>query len=282
MIPVEININYRSRWRRNRRLSFHLPESWSEIPEHIRFDSVLILSRFRGEEAQLRLLRLWTGIKKNIILGLTPQHLASILRVLDWVFAKDAKPYVSTYLHKGVTYYYPSEQFETGTAIEYPIADAYYRDYLEHGNPDDLIKLTATLCRPRKRNEADIIKTGDPREILASRDEAEARAKQLTDLPEEVQMMTFLYFDRIKALIHSTYGDYLFKGSDDEQDGGGLNFGWWSTYMDIAETGVFGNYEQVLQANFHTLCMFLAKRKSESDAREQKMNMAEAKQEIND
>ena len=83
-------------------------------------------------------------------------------------------------------------------------------------------------------------------------------------------MSVLLYFVGIKEYIAKNYGQFLFD-EDDEDDvniqsatAHFPNFGWWSAYLQIAESGVFGNYEQVLQTNFHRVIMFLIEKRKEA------------------
>ena len=58
-------------------------------------------------------------------------------------------------------------------------------------------------------------------------------------------------------------------GEGDES--GQINFGWWGKYIEIAESGVFGNLDQVYAARFYDIIVFLIQKKETYLAQKSKM-----------
>ena len=273
MTTFQINISKKRSWWPRRQHLFSLPDSWEEVEPTKKLKSILLLTRHKGAEAQLRLLRLWLGLKQKtfqrLLLTLTPEALTSILRLTDWVFAPDIFLYIENFHHNELEHTYPGRDFEAGIGVEYPVADEFYTAYLETGEREQLVRLTAALARPE----------GKP---ITSRTDALQRAETMQQLPDEVLTASFLYFDHVKKVIHDTF-QMLFKNpEEDSEESNVIDFGWWSRYEDIAETTIFGAVEQVQQQNFFTLCMYLVRKKSIADEQEQKMKMQKAKNQIND
>lgn len=75
------------------------------------------------------------------------------------------------------------------------------------------------------------------------------------------------------------YAATIFRQEEKDQDQEvqeatpGPYFGWWGVYMDIAESGLFGRLEDVHQANFHSICIYLSKKYLEARDRERRRDL---------
>ena len=94
-------------------------------------------------------------------------------------------------------------------------------------------------------------------------------------------MAVKLYFEGVKLYVYNTYGEWLFPKTEGEQTSGGLNFGWWGAFQNVAEANVFGNLEQVYQTRFHTVAVWMIRKQDAADQMEQQQNFATAKNEAN-
>src|SRR5690606_26772363 len=139
-------------------------------------------------------------------------------------------------------------------------------------------------CREENPDTAAALRRGDKRTLLNSREEAEARAERLAGLEPYLQFAVLLYFAGLKEYIYKTYKAWLFEDDDDdieeEKDGdeedddepvqreaapAQPDFGWWGIYQEAAEAGLFGRLDQVYQASFHDVAMWLVRQRIKAD-----------------
>ncbi len=195
---------------------------------------------------------------------LTENNIAALLDTLPWLQVRpDVVSPFHEFTHLDVTYYMPASHGMNMVALEYPIADAAFQDYLNTGKPAALLLLCATLCREAEPNAALAIQRGDKRRPLLSRSEATERAKALAGLDESIQAAVLYYFAGVKKFINETYGKVLFvqKEEEDAAATAGPSLGWWAIYFTVATDGPFGrDVEIVHQKRFHDVCLFLVNR----------------------
>lgn len=281
MIRAELKISYTFFyfWRKTKTFPLSLPEKWSEVPADLRLDSLRTLCKHEGEEARMRLLCLLTGLKRKVLFRLDDDKISLLTNHLAGITLQpSANPIISHFDHKGIRYYFPSDKFDNGRALEYPIADDFYKEYLETGDKIHLVNLVATLCRPRNTNEEEIKQTGDPRFKLYSDAHAKELGKTLVDLPFEICLAVKLYFEGVKLFVHQTYKTWLFPENSEGESSGGLSFGWWSIYFQASEAGL-GSLPEVHQLLFKEVCAWEISRRDAAQRLEQQQNFQNAKTE---
>lgn len=258
-----------------------IPEAWADLTATDRLRYLRYLITLDRPEALTKIAQDILSLPARRFRQLPPELFVQVVDKIAWMTAEATpEPLFTSFEYKGVRYHLPKAKFQNGTCLEYPIADDYYNAFVA-GDNEALLLLTATLCRKAKDKVNDVERTGDIRVEMLSRSEAEANAIRMTGLPMEVQIGVMLYFAGVKQYIHDTYAGWIFQkpdpdNADAESEGDGVMFGWWGVYMDIAESGVFGNLQQVYQSNFHTLCMYLTKKKKEADDAERRNLIANA------
>lgn len=219
-------------------------------------------------------------LSKGQMRGLDDIKLATLVEGLPWLnIVPIDQPIQKQLYYRGIRYRMPAAKFEDGTAFTFALADDFFNAYME-GDEEALLHLFATLARPLRCGQ---------RKPLISRDEALRRSRWLKRIDPTWLAATWMYWAGVKAFVHSTYGSWLFQQTEQEEEdeeetspqgpdtgaSAGPDFGWWGKYMEVAETGVFGNVKQVHQTNFHDICVFLVKK--EADHRRQKADMDAAK-----
>jgi hypothetical protein len=253
-----------------------LPESWEEVQG--RKNRLKVLKCLLAKDpmiARLRVLRQLLKLPRLVFLSLDEYQVNDILPYIHWVEEKPLPiPLIQSFNHRGTKYFLPKAQFQNGACIEYPMADEFYLDFVQSGNPESLINLVATLCRPKRPEQREVLSSGDIRIPLKSRAEVLERAQRLKKMSPKKMMAVLLYFSGVKAYIHELYAGWIFPTKEEAEEGLEPKeenmFSWWGVYLDIAEAGTFGNYQSVLQTNFHTVCMFLVKKKKEADDQKRK------------
>jgi hypothetical protein len=191
---------------------------------------------------------------------MTISHISDILRAwhmdYDWKDMHIAPAWRMLWMR----YVQPPTDFRTGTLREFIYMDEYLQE-------NDVLHLTALLYR-RQVDDQDSLKRDDKRERLVSRDQV----TQLAAILERYQHLSSVrrmmagalwYAYGVKHLVHDLYGSRLFASEDTNIS---HNLGWTSTALQVAEQGVFGSYESVLDTTLHEVLAYLLVKKSESEA----------------
>jgi hypothetical protein len=259
MHAVELTIRHRLRTRTYRR---DLPATWNEVPEARRLRVLRWLLQYPGATGQVRALRDVLALPASVFKALDDAEVAALLAHCNaWMHVGvSASPRLEQFTHKGRTYYLPSAHGINLAAIEYPIADEAFMQFVRDQKPEAAHMLVATLCREQEPDEALRRRRGDQRVPLLSRFEAEARAKDLEGLDADVIVTVLLYFAGVKEFVHKSYGAVLFdapEGDDESEEKPDPGLGWWGLYFQVATEGPFGDVERVYQTPFHDVCLYL-------------------------
>lgn len=275
-MPIPVELKYRRwwRWHTKRR---DLPASLEEVPAARRLPLWRALTTARGEAGRVFALRYLLDVKPRVFRRLSVDHVAALLDALPWLQVQpDAKAPFPAFEHGGVTYHLPSDHGMNLVALEFPIADKAFLDYVQHGKPEALLLLCATLCREADPDDAQATLRGDVRVPLLSMSQAKKRAERLAGLDESTMAGVLYYFAGVKEFINQTYGKVLFEEPKDDDDApapSAPSLGWWGIYFTVATDGPFGDEDRVHQKRFHTVCMYLVDRIRQQKAAEMKARM---------
>jgi hypothetical protein len=260
-----------------------LPQGWSEVPRKKRlkyFELSVLASRKAMRQVVLDLLHLPRRVEKRI----RADELAAMIQSLDWMLPKPdcLDPVLTDFTHKGQEYILPKPGFENGTCLEFAIADDIYNQFRINQAPENLILLAATICREPNPDTHAALAIGDRRIPLNDRAEVDVRAKKLHGMPAAVALAVLYYFVGVKMMVSETYHE-LFDAAappaeEDEEpmqqaSADGPRFGWWSIFLQVAKTGILGDYNQLLHRRLHLVCMTLLEQKDEAE----KMRRAQEK-----
>lgn len=283
-MPVNVAIELpRRRWLPFTRRTYRrdLPASWMEVEQSRRLFLWRDLLSAQGEAGRIKALRSLLRLPRRVRRALSADHVAGMLQALPWLEATpDPRPPFPSFRHGGREYHLPNAHGMNLVAIEYPIADEAFVQYIKTGDKAQLRLLCATLCREAEQDQAAVERRGDPRVPLLSRPEAEARAERLKKVPDHVLSGVMLYFAGVKEYVHRSYGKVLFEEPDTDNDGNPVpastkpSLGWWSVYFNVAHDGPFGDVERVYQTAFHDVCLYLVDRIRAQREEETRMRLA--------
>lgn len=150
-------------------------------------------------------------------------------------------------------------------------------DFLGHHADEDPLApyhMLATICRQKNPDKESAIKREDIRIPLVSRDQVKAFAKVMKRyddawiLRPQIRFATaaaLLFTLYMKKFVNERYIARLNQGTDPNDNNNQLDFGWHTIAQQIAESGVFGNIDDVYDYNIHDLCIYLINKKQESD-----------------
>jgi hypothetical protein len=255
-------------WRR--RYTLNIPQRWSELSKDDRrkwWRWAAILPPEKVRQKLITHLLPW-----RLRAQLTDLDANAILSQLEWVSVKPScdEVAVESFHFEGIEYVFPSAKGGNITAIEYALADEFYQQGVA-GDENGYLMLTACLWREALKSDKKALKRGDRRSRLFSREEVEARAETLKRAPTEMHIQAIAWWVGFKTLMREMYKTWLFSDPDEEEDEEGIekaakpsgpDFGWWGIYLDIAETGIFGDIKQVHQTPIHDICIYMVKRKA--------------------
>lgn len=234
-----------------------LPSRLSELTQQDWRSSALSESVITGDDTRLKMsiIQMRYPVLYKVMRA---DHIAEIIRT--WSFEYDWKntPVIEAHHLPFMRYVAPPPDFRTGTLREFIYMDEYLAE-------NDILHLTALLYRREVRSR-DYVAKDDYRIRLISRDQVAimARTLQRHDCTGIRRMMAgaLIYAYAIKHLVHELYGSRLFQGESTVSH----NLGWTATALQVAEQGVFGSYENVLDVTLHEVMAYLLVKKSESDA----------------
>ncbi len=272
MLTVEIISKKRRRltlfWRR--RFSFAFPQSWAEVPARSRalWWSICV------EKVDVCAAHLVTKIiPQRWRRGLSDEDRKALVAAMEWSKPKPdcASIPVPEQKYKGSTFAFPAANGENLACLEFALCDDLYGQYVSKQDSAALNLLTWALWREKEPDSKLRAARGDDRVLLSGIGEVREREKHYGTAPVEMQVQSLLYFAGLKQYLQAVYGAYIFEQPDDDDDtppqpaSTTPNFGWWGIFQAVAEAGIFGDNEKVFQTNLHEVCVYLVRKKVESD-----------------
>ena len=208
----------------------------------------------------------WRQRKKNAIIKMLDANWIHTLMVdtsfLGWMIAppKITKYFISSFWCGGIYYTGPPKKILNITASEMVFAYTFFKQYSQTSEEATLNRLLAVLYRPM--NPLSILRSfaygynGDKRMPLNTY-LFEKRVTRFAKLPMHTKMGIFLQFSSAWAQLEKQKAyEYVFNSvqkSNAKED----PFVWEKIMMKMAESGVFGNYNEVqkMDKDRFFLCM---------------------------
>ena len=242
-----------------------LPQKLSELRHDVWRSSSFVDALIDSDDIRLHLsiLKLYYPWMVKVLL---PSRISELLH--HWRLDYDFKDMHIAPAHAllWIKWQAPPTDFRTGTLREFIYMDEYLAD-------NDILHLTALFYRPRVDTD-EAVARDDYRSRLVSRDQVERYAhtlqRHMSDGVRRMMAASLIYAYATKQLIYDLYGSRLFEGGGETPPR--HNLGWTATALQVAEQGVFGSYEQVLDTTMHEVLAYLLIKKSEADAMEAARN----------
>lgn len=267
-------------------LDRQLPEQWSDLtPAQVWHCMDLIITGAPRRQILDYLLELPAFMEEL----LSPAEVYDLLRVITWMQLDPASPspvapYIETESHGRL--YLPLAKMEYTTCREYMLVDQVYEEYIQAQDPEVEMRLIALMLRPAGPSP---YMASDPRILLQSEEHAAQWLPAVRELPDSIRVYMATLISAMRRYIYDTYHHWLFSPSsgvpleegqtqrqlgqgvpsgappeDIEEEESGLNFGWLGAFMDVASDGLFGPFEQVLDAQFHHVCIHMTRKVEEA------------------
>ena len=245
-----------------------LPEGWGELtgPQLLAAAPYLTTD---SVAARLAVVRAWCPkLRDRDVRKLTPDQLWDVLCLVGWAWQLEESA-LTQFAHRGRVYLLPEPQLLDAVLVEYALASVYFHLFAKPKapQPQALDQLVATLCRPAAAgiDENDPQWDGQRREKYNAK-LAEARAKELADLPLALKVVVLHRFLAAERFIHRAYAD-LYKKPEPAGEGPapkprptGDGTQALEVLADLAEQGTYGTYEQASYTRLHTVFFNLAKK----------------------
>jgi len=257
-----LKTRFRKKWKRN------IPTTWQEMNTRQKIQAIIAFSIHSREEkikALEAMLLSWLDLPNIVKQSLDPAHIYQMIELMDQIEIDNLPPASIIPDHEG--YRALEAQLSNCTNLEYALADEFYNEFFNQANTENTLntdtlqtslhKLTAVIYAPV---------TEGNRKAHQTRAAVLDHAKITAQWPQHIHISTLYFFSQAKKMIHNTYGRWLFQPQEEEPDPSDTKpkqtdpFGWWGIYMDIAETGTFGTFNDVLQANLHNTLIYLVKK----------------------
>lgn len=237
-----------------------LPSAWTEMTPS---DAWTCIDRLMRSVPRRQLVQHLLQVPWYVWYRIDHHQMYDLIACLDWMqldlqSCEPVAPYIDVKVRRTrERLYLPSAHFSNVVGIEYGLLDDMYQEFRPGQDPEIERQMIAVVLRPAAISDSKRI-IGDPRVRLDTKGETETWMRYVEALPESVRAYITMLISANRADIYDTYQD-LFRRSDDTTEGGstGVNFGWWGTFMDVAEDGIFGTYDQVLQTSIHNILIHL-------------------------
>jgi len=235
-----------------------LPESWEEMEQSL-IPAICkeLMDRKNKESSALNICQSLCKLPNNIFLNINPlDYVEKILPIIDWIFERSIeKPYLQSILHKNIEFCLPSERLLNITWKEFTIADMQYSEVVKNKSVEVLNEFVAILLR-EKSNDVGFIDLQNDKRVALTEWGTKTRANEFIDLKEEFKFYVLYFFMSCKEAIHEQYKAAW--ESNGTVDTGVPSFeNWESITTDIAETGIFGNLQEVEDTNAHKILKWL-------------------------
>lgn len=240
---------------------YKIASEWHELNTH-QLIAAVSFSYTSSTNAKTRLVLLSLlvpELKRKTIKSLSHQERFDLVSLTDWVWEKPVETEgIPSFTHNGVEYLTPKPDLDDIVAIEYAMADLFLKEFVDTAEGAALDKLIATICRPGKpAEELNRVEWDGVAREKYNGSIADRRAAEFSGLPIGVKAIVLQMFIMQKRFLHDNYSIFSSGPANAGSGGSGFDIGWLSLIYDLAEQGVFGDFEKTSMTNMNILCLYL-------------------------
>lgn len=256
-----------------------LPNTWSQLlPQMVLEIAPYVLSD--TIQNRLRCLEMLCLPENSAELSMmTPRQVLDVLPRLNWLYDEPLTyPVVDSFQFGQETFLLPQEGLRGCSIVEFAFAERYFDELTANGrfskskpNPAAIDGLILAICRPKdpKINQDDPHWEGDMREYFSPvLNKRRAASGLMNVISTNFKAFFLLYYIGCKKQIQKQFG-ILFKNDHQtlnkdvlappiHQTISPADFSWAGVIFDLAESGIFGNYEQTQYKDLHTILYYLS------------------------
>lgn len=254
MKTIELNKSY-----------YPFPESWNELTakQLLQVMGTLFLKNYKAEQMLLKLIQVLSGMSNYQFFRCRAEDLEEYFYLLEFLvkqeidFTKNVLAYFEFSDGNGSkqTFYSPDEALSNLKMKEFVFTEDYFTKWCESERKDEaaLNELVAVLYRPGKK-KYDLIRDpeGDRRKPFVQ-NECSYNAREIIALwPPSVKLAIATWYGGCRTHIVRNNPD-VFEGGSGEAS----RYGLVSVMLNIAEGGVFGDFNKVEEQYVHLVMMQL-------------------------
>ena len=255
-----------------------VPQAWADIPMPERAAYLRLILTSTPPMGAVLALQKCLKLPPSVFLNLDQdENFAVLTELFNWLDVPQIPdPLIAQFDHDGKTYHLPKTDFTRSTAYEFAYADTVYREYKQNPEDDEPLRLlVACLCRPAKRDETDIINTGDIRQEIISESNIEHRAEQFKALPVEIAYIVLKYFEGVEQRVFDALcgAGIVSKNPKNVEntEGSDIASPFWKTYRQLAK-GLNKTEEMVHQMPFWSVLALLIEEHAEQERQQSEMD----------
>jgi hypothetical protein len=237
---------------------YYCPTGWHEVSAQkaMALSPMLIVRPEDKFYLRLAALQVLSGIPFMYFRLMSAEALRDLCDLISWIDQPLLKP-IRTKIRIGFTNYYsPAENMTNMSAVEYQFCDFKLTKLGQAKNPEQIIDLIiSALYRPHGSG----FTSTDYREAF-DMERVKANARHISKMKPEDKVIILTWFICCHQAMYKRYKVIFDKTGSETESSKESNSGLMGLFFTIAETGIFGTFEQVLNTNIHTLFTYWAKK----------------------
>ena len=251
-----------------------IPSSWSELTgkQAIMFTRLLFQGWSPGStlgsyqlDFRIDFLRAVLRLRGSIFYNLDKYHITELINIMKPVFEGDSSyPALRRFLIGFTWHYLPCKTLQYSPFIEFALAEDCYRRVLS-GDNSALDELVSHLCRPRWRKERHAGETNDPRLKYDSELQEQIYLKLSRGIkwhhriPNEIKLYVYFFYHSCRQQLIKRYPNAFAQQGDSSRGGPDFTskYGWIGHIDNLAETGPFGDWDQVCYTEVHKVLHYI-------------------------
>lgn len=226
--------------------SFQAPSEWAECSKR---ELLMIAKTVRADlpviQSEILLSLKMFSIPRKLFGMISSEERAAIVRLCKFVEQKKVldKNLIPSFYFRMRKYFGPNEDYDNIQGIEFAFAELSYSRFVETKDETYLDDLAAILYRNRRYFNI----KNDIRSDFYIRS-VNKRAKRFKKLPHEIKFSIFLNYEAFRNWVtdgHPQIFPAIEHQEGESQEADNNSSLWVKAYRMIAETAVFGNYDEV-------------------------------------
>lgn len=250
---------------------YYCPQNWKDVKIHQMIHLFRHLMNPPDDRYQMQLFALmaFTGISSVYLFRMDPVVLRDLVSIVAFVNEDMLHAPVAKFKWKGHTYYPAASGFRNVTGFEYADLENQLQMIISGNNAERaLLRILANLYRrtDSKSDPKSADYAGDVREPFNSW-VIDSRADEIIGISNEYVLSALIFYLLNRNRIYDTY-DKVFDHEDDTDLNGPvvdrpIQIGITGMILELAETGMFGDFEKTGKTYIHTLLLAQQKRISD-------------------
>jgi hypothetical protein len=237
------------------RKSFSIPQAWEDLsPDLFKAYCHILSQPLTALEKQAALLKLTVKLAESEWQNIGSEASRDLCNLFSWCVNTLPARIVDSIEVDGINYKFPSTEGFELTSIQYIHIDTAIGEIPEADDDQPIYKLASMSLSDGSKYDTMV---------------AESRLDAMKRLPRWAVWYNSMLCLSAKQYFMTQY-DILFSApakEEDEQQGDG--YGLIGALLSLAETGVFGVYDQVCAQNAHEVFFYLKYRKIQDDAQQE-------------